>query len=294
MIKKIKISEQKIHKIINLVLNEMVDLNDYQEEDFYDAYFNLFRKWITEKLGEDVKKYPTSYLLKKYSTQFEKQLTGDDNDIEDDNDNDFNDDYSRFDYYRTKKFIGDLVKKGKFTLPSMAPEKKFTEKYEKILPSIIEALAIPEYVSLSFEEEKTNKVWMRPIVDFVKMIHSKENRSVSTNTILTNLKKYLTNFAGVEFGNPLYGKLELNSFDLNYIGLDEWVKNVLNKKIKKEIRKLPHADIINKIGFNVSRGIATLKIYTKTWKNRPELSKEIKEYLTNLGLNSNIFQLEID
>ena len=68
MKKVIKLSEEKLERIVNLVL-EQVNLNDYEEEDFYDAYFSTFRQWIVEKLGEDIKKYPLSYLLRKYGRQ---------------------------------------------------------------------------------------------------------------------------------------------------------------------------------------------------------------------------------
>ncbi len=57
MKKIVKLTEEKLQSIVRLVM-EQVNLNDYDEEDFYDAFYSTFKQWINEKLGEDAKKYP--------------------------------------------------------------------------------------------------------------------------------------------------------------------------------------------------------------------------------------------
>jgi hypothetical protein len=69
MKKVIKLSEEKLGKIISQIM-EQVNLEDYADEDFIEGFLITFRQWITEKLGDESKKYPLSYLLKKKSANF--------------------------------------------------------------------------------------------------------------------------------------------------------------------------------------------------------------------------------
>ena len=46
--------------------------------------FRSFKEWIYSKLGDDYKKYPTSYLLKKYGKAFKDEYIGKDNEDDDD------------------------------------------------------------------------------------------------------------------------------------------------------------------------------------------------------------------
>jgi hypothetical protein len=152
------------------------------------------------------------------------------------------------------------------------------------------------------DERVPNKVDVRFDVDFPKMIMSQEYKSLSSGNLLFSLKKYLENFGGVEFGNPNYGQVQMNVKKLNYVGLDEWVKNVLNKKLKKEIKLLspysmlsPYSKYIHSIRFDVDGGRADMKIIFKDdfrWNLRKEVVVGIREYLTNLGYNTNILRVD--
>jgi len=295
MSRKIVITEEKICEIINLVLEQSVDLSDYEDEDFFDAYFILFRQWLSEKLGEDAKKYPTSFLLKKYGRKFEREIGIDNPEtLEDEPEND----NKRYDFnrYQIKSLIKSLVDKGKYSLPRISIEKKFTEKYAKALPIMVERLELPDYISVEFEEEKPNKVWVKFNIDFPKMVISTDSLSrsyLNANGLLTKLKSYLENFLGVEFGNPLYGQVDMNTYDIQYKGLDEWTKNVLNKKIKKDIKNLPEGHNIQRINFEVKSGSATMKFVTKSWRNRTELKNQIEDYLKRNGYNEKTLQVEM-
>jgi len=293
MERKIEITEEKICEIINLVLEQSVDLSDYEDEDFFDAYFILFRQWLSEKLGDDAKKYPTSFLLKKYGRKFEKEIGIDNPDTLDDEPENDEKRYT-FNRYQIKSLIKSLVDKGKYSLPRVDIEKKFTEKYAKALPIILERLELPDYVSTEIEEETPNKVWVKFNIDFPKMVTSPDGISyLNANSLLTKLKNYLHNFLGVEFGNPLYGQVDMNAFDLQYKGLDEWTKTVLNKKIKKDIKNLPEGPNIQRINFEVRNGAATMKFVTKSWKNRTELKAQIEDYLRRNGYNEKTLQIEM-
>lgn len=295
MSRKIVITEEKICEIIHLVLEQSVDLSNYEDEDFFDAYFILFRQWLSEKLGEDVKKYPTSFLLKKYGRKFEKEIGIDNPETLDDEPENDNLQY-HFNRYQIRTLIKSLVDKGKYSLPRIEIEKKFTEKFAKALPSMVERLELPDYVSVEFKEEQPNKVLVKFNVDFPKMVKSTDSlgRSyLNANGLLTKLKSYLHNFLGVDFGNPLYGEVEMNASDINYIGLDDWTKNVLNKKIKKDIKNLPEGPNIQRVNFEVRSGSATMKFVTRSWRNREELRTQIKDYLKRNGYNEKTLQIEL-
>jgi hypothetical protein len=295
MSRKIVITEEKICEIIHLVLEQSVDLTNYEDEDFFDAYFILFRQWLSKKLGEDVKKYPTSFLLKKYGRKFEKEIGIDNPDTLDDEPENDNLQY-HFNRYQIRTLIKSLVDKGKYSLPRIDIEKKFTEKFAKALPSMVERLELPDYVSVEFKEEQPNEVLVKFNIDFPKMVKSTDSlgRSyLNANGLLTKLKSYLHNFLGVDFGNPLYGEVEMETSDINYVGLDEWTKNVLNKKIKKDIKNLPEGPNIQRVNFEVRSGSATMKFVTKSWRNREELRAQIKDYLKRNGYNEKTLQIEL-
>jgi hypothetical protein len=144
-------------------------------------------------------------------------------------------------------------------------------------------------------ENTPNVVDVKIRVDFVKMLYSKDYKSLSKYNIVDKLRKYLSNFLGVEFGNPAYGELSLDSGSLVYVGADEWVKNVLNKTIKKEIKKLPYASGIHAIKFEINGGHVNLKVIFKDtagYGKRTELLQNIKKYIESLGYNSQILRVE--
>jgi hypothetical protein len=284
MKKVIKLSEEKLGEIISLIM-EQVKLEDYEEEDFIEGFLITFRQWITEKLGDESKKYPLSYLLRKYGSDFEKDMG-----IETYGSS------TSFSHYRLLNSGKRLAEKEKYSLPSMNAGIKFTEKYSKLLSLFIERIELPDYVSISLDERVPNKVDVRFDVDFPKMIMSQEYKSLSSGNLLYSLKKYLENFGGVEFGNPNYGQVQMNGKKLNYVGLDEWVKNVLNKKLKKEIKLLSqYSKYIHSIRFDVDGGRADMKIIFKDdfrWNLRKEVVVGIREYLTNLGYNTNVLRVD--
>ena len=127
------------------------------------------------------------------------------------------------------------------------------------------------------------------------MIKNEERHNLSSHTLLDKLKKYLRNFLGVEFGNPAYGEVDMEAGKTNYVGLDAWVKNVLNKKLKKEIKALFKPNPIHAIKFEVHNGKATMKIVfldSFGYGTRSNTIKEIRSYLENQGYSPNVFEVE--
>ena len=286
MKKIVKLSEEKLEKIISTIIEQVQNLDDYAEEDFIEAFLVTFRQWVTEKLGDESKKYPLSYLLRKYGNEFEKSMdfsTG------------YDREYSGLDKYRMVSAAKNIVRKGKFYLPSLSPTTKFTEKYKKLLSHFFEGINMPDYVSLDIQENEPNKVYLKFSADFQKMITDQESgRSINPDSILFKLKDFLKNYGGVEFGNPNYGEVQMRASKLEYIGLDEWVKKVLNKKLKKEIKVLPHGNWIHSIRFEPYAGSAEMKIIFKDdfrYNLRNKVLSDIKEYLTSQGYNPEVLKV---
>jgi hypothetical protein len=99
---------------------------------------------------------------------------------------------------------------------------------------------------------------------------------------------------GVEFGNPVHGQLKLEFGRPDFIGVDEWVKQSLNKKIKKEIKTLPNSRVLHAIRFE-TLGSSTiggeLKLSFKSWSGRNDFIKNVKELLQSMGYNTNILKV---
>jgi hypothetical protein len=286
MKKIVKLSEEKLEKIISTIIEQVQNLDDYADEDFIEAFLVTFRQWVTEKLGDESKKYPLSYLLRKYGNEFEKSMdfsTG------------YDREYSGLDKFRMVAAGKNIVRKGKFYLPSLSPTTKFTEKYKKLLSHFFEGINMPDYVSLDIQENEPNKVYLKFSADFQKMITDQESgRSINPDSILFKLKDFLKNYGGVEFGNPIYGEVQMRASKLEYIGLDEWVKKVLNKKLKKEIKALPHGNWIHSIRFEPYGGSAEMKIIFKDdfrYNLRNKVLSDIKEYLTSQGYNPEVLKV---
>ena len=91
---------------------------------------------------------------------------------------------------------------------------------------------------------------------------------------------------GVEFGNPVHGKINLN-FNIKIENEDEWVKNVLNKEIKKHIKQMPDGNYVHSIRFEPKTDKAYMRIVYKEDSSRRmrryEFRNKVIEYLKGLG-----------
>jgi hypothetical protein len=282
----VKISEKKLEMIVSTIMEQVENLQYYEDEDFYDAFFLVFRQWIFEKIGDEYKKYPMSLLLKKYGKDFEKDMG-----ILEFQDYEGG---KSFDRYRVLTGGRSLVKNQKHILPSLSKEEKFIDKYKNVISHIIDELDYPDFVSVVLEEDRPNSLHVKFNIDFVEMLNSKQYERINRYDLDAKFRNYVSGFLGVEFGNPAHGQISMSS-SLNYVGADEWVKNVLNKKIKKEIKKLPNANIIHSIRFETFGGYATLRIIFKDsagYGKRTGLLLDIKNYIESLGYNSEILRVE--
>jgi hypothetical protein len=285
MKKIITFGESELINMIKTIVEQVnQDLNQYDENDFVDVFISLFRNWIGNKLGEEVKRYPFSYLLNKFGQEFLEQTFGDKYEKYFGN----NRNISFRNIYDISTFGRRLIEIGAYVLPSLRQEKKFTERFGKIILFIIEALELPSFARLELTEDKPYDIVATLYIDYPSYLKSEESsiRFSYHNPIQARLKSLLENFLGVEFGNPVHGKINL-TFSVKLENEDEWVKKVLNKEIKKHIKQMPDGNYVHSIRFEPKLDKSNMKIVYKENSSRRmhqyEFRNKVQEYLKGLG-----------
>ena len=273
-------------ELINMVktIVEQVnqDLSQYDDNDFTDVFIFLFRKWAGNKFGEEIKKYPFSYMLKTFGQEFLEQT--------------FGDEYNK--YFRdatnvalNRFTISDIGKKlvqfGAHILPSLRKEKKFTEQYGKHISHLLKTLDLPSFARLEIIEDVPYVIDATLYINYPDYLKSNE-RSISTysNPFELKFKSMLKNYLGVEFGSLAHGKLQLR-FATKIENEKEWVKNVLNKEIKKHIKEMPDGNYVHSIRFQPEIEKGYLKIVYKEGSFRHmhqyNFRSKVIEYIKELG-----------
>jgi hypothetical protein len=284
MKKIITFGESELINMIKTIVEQVnQDLRQYDDNDFTDVFISLFRNWVTNKLGEEVKKYPFSYLLNKFGQEFLVQTFGDKYEKYFGNDRDV----SFGDRHDISKIGKRLIEIGAYVLPSLRQEKKFTERFGKHIARLVEILELPNFARLELTEDKPYDIVATIYIDYPSFLKSKEP-SITTynNHIQIRFKSLLANYLGAEFGNPVHGKINLE-FIIKTENEDEWVKKVLNKEIKKHIKQMPNGDYVHSIRFEPKNDKAHMKIIFK--ENTPrsihkyEFKNKVQEYLKELG-----------
>lgn len=285
MKKVFSINESELFDFIQII-TESEDVETFENEDYVEVFVIVFRNWIKEKFGEQISKYPLSYLFKRYEKEFYE-----DKNLPEQRSSSWN----RFD--AMAKTGKELVKKKLYSLSSLRPLEKFTEKYKNGLKFFVDDLNLPSYMEITLHEEKPYELTLQTKINFPEMITYKgETKNISPYTIQDNLRKRFEDFLGVEFGNSIHGELEFNHNNIEYIGVDEWTKNVLNKDLKIKIRQLdPKKSILHSIKFSLDKNNvrAELKLGYKShyYSSRYEFKNKVKELLGSLGYNTNLLKV---
>lgn len=277
-------------RVINLTENELIDLikvvveqeEQYTEMDYFEVFITYFKKWLIEEHKEDLEKYPFSYLLRKYSKQFVKEVLEQKlDDYEEDDD-----EYS-IDRWNMERFAKILLQKGKVKIPTLRKEEKFTEKHKKQIDYFLGTLQLPPYCSVKLIEERPYDVKVQLVIDYPEMLKDSNETTWTSNKVEDKLRKFLQNYLGVEFGNPTYGELNLSYEKSERRNLEKWIKEVLNKKIKKELKSLPNSNIVKSIQFNPYDYKGDIKIVYKggdSWRKvAQDYKNAVQTYLIQLG-----------
>ena len=278
-------NETHMKRIMNLVL-ENFDFSRISNEDMVEVFYQSFRSWVRQNLGEEKAEYPMSYLIKKYSDDYLKGMGI------------YEEYVSEFgDFLRPHNVGKFLIKKGLHKFRTLRPEKKFTEKLARPLAAFIQDLKLPDYLKVVFEEETPNDLILKIIVqNYDEALKGKEK--ISLFQIQGKIRNFFQNFFGVQFGNPIYGEVSLDNYnDAVILDLDEWTKKVLNGKIKKAIKLLDTDKIIQRIQFKPNGLGGKMIIFYKKDRYRGypkenQVRNEIQKMITEMGYNPSILSVE--
>lgn len=273
-----------INSVVKQVITE-IHLNDYSDEDFIEVFIHKFRPWVKEKHGDDIGGYPMSLIVRTYFEEFCKEF----------------DLYARSYGGPAAKMSSagkEMVEKGLHKLPSLAKKDKFTEKFKKGIQILVKNLDLPNFITVKFEEERPYMVYGSVDVDFNKFVNSnittEEYRAI--NKISSTLRDNFENFLGVSYGNPSHGFLDFRfSNSPNMIGEEEWIKKVLNKVIKKEIKQIPGGSRIHSIRYERNNFNIRLKLVFQSscgWSTQRDVTDKARELVRNLGYSPEIIRVD--
>jgi hypothetical protein len=275
------INESQYSKIIY----ENVNLRDYYIEDFVEVFYEKFRPWIKINHGDEVGKYPMSFLIKKYIKDFAKSVKY--KDVIWDN----------FTPLNLMERLGQHIVLQGYVLPTLNKGYKFTEKYKIGIEKLINNLYLPSFATITFEEKKPFYVNCLMDIDFFKYITSDLNPT-SYRKLVDSREKlvdYFEKFMGVSFGDSIHGDLEIDYNDSPImIGEEEWVNNILNKKIKKEIKLLPKSENLFSVKYTRNRFTPMIKLTFRRntrWTDESEFVKNVRKYLSENGYNLEILRI---
>ena len=282
MKKVLSLTESELIKVINRIVESYSD-DVYNDEDYVEVFLKYFRPWVKKNHGDEVGEYPLSYLVKKYIGEFAL-------------DNGINPDNNIFSYKNNLANAANvgknLVKQGKHKLPSLRSQEKFTEKYKKPLEFFISELNLPDYIKFDLIEENPYNILVVFDVNWEGLIKYQGTEKIKPDAIVKELTQRISDFLGVEIGNPTYGQLSLK-LKKDYVGIDEWIKKTLNKEIKKKFRELPNSRILHAVKFETKSYElgGELKLSFKSWNGRNDFIKNAKELLQSMGYNTNILNV---
>lgn len=288
-------------ELVNLAMRiaEQVNLDLYDDEDFLDAFFQSFRIYVSRFHGAKSLNYPISYLLRKYSKPYvlhhlgteglkkhARYYEGDDIDT-------FGDDYviSRWDAI---EIIKEIINKDKYQLPKLFQKEKFTEKFKSLIDRYIkEEMGLPDYVTVTLDEPDPHYFIVNVYTDVNNWFKDLNKVSVQRRSIEDKLKKFMENYLGLEFGTVKYGQSEFGSTNNqnHFVGLETWIKNELNGKIKKAFKALPESKYVKSIKFDIdgNRG-SLIPTYNSTtgYQGKNKVFEEYTKLLTSMGYGPNL------
>lgn len=269
-------------------LTEQVDLQHYDDEDFYDAFFQLFREWLRRNKGQRTLEYPMSYLLKNYSKEFIIHYLGQewfDEHFQDD------EDYA-LERWGLLNVIREIIKRSKYSLPKLIRSEKFTDKYGQVIQDFLdEESGYPFYVDIKIEEPHPHYFKVSVSADLGKYLKDSKRFSLSSSSIERKLKNFMSNFLGLEFGYLKHGQAELHVNAPQFTGVEEWTKKQLTAVIKKAFKELPESKYVKAVRFELNSGGADLTLVFNSgtgWGNRSNIKNAYKQKLADLGYGPNL------
>ena len=184
MKKVINLTESELINLIGRIVED-IDTSFYSDEDFIDAFIQVFKPWVIKNHGDELSNHPPSYLFKKYSDEFMNHIgyTGHER--------------SWRSWRNYGKDIGRyILKKELHSYKNLKQTTKFTEKFKAPMDALIKSLNLPDYLSLEISEYEPYEVYARINVDFPKLLKKwcKSKRGTKTYRIFRKIEKNVMSF----------------------------------------------------------------------------------------------------
>jgi hypothetical protein len=214
------------------------EISQLTTEDLQD-YWGQFLRFYAKETGRNFSsKIPISYLdkllkneiVEKYGLEVQKYISN-----------------------SAPSLAKQLINKGAIEFETFRPEEKFTEKYEKVLSKIISMIKINPKYTVEFLEERPNEVRLNIDIDIEDWLKLSTKDKIEANNFAGNLRTNIRKFLGVDFGSPVHGRLQINHYRTDVKNGDEWIKNVMNKKIKKEIKESIFSNFIQRMSIKIDK-----------------------------------------
>jgi len=264
-------------------MDKKIDLSLLTNDDYQD-YWNQFLRFYADETDKNLsKKLPISYLDKVLRDEIIEKY---ELNIPD---------------YSSRKYVylaQQLILKGAIEFETFRPEEKFTEKFANPLTKIISRIKINPKYEITIGEEQTNEVYVRVDIDTEDWLKLSREEKREANNFQTELKKNIQKFLGVEFGPPAHGKLTIYGYGTNVMRGDEWIKNVMNKKIKKEIKESKFKNDIQRMSVNFDSDKIRISIisprwggFNREWSKREEFQKFMDNLFEKYGYRKDSFDI---
>jgi len=260
------------------------EISQLTTEDFQD-YWGQFLRFYAKESGKDISsKVPISYLDKLFRDEIIEK---------------YELDTSRYSSNRIIPLTQQLIQKGAIEFETFRPEEKFTEKYANPLSKIISRIKINPKYKITIGEEKPNEVYVRVNIDTEDWLKLSNEEKRQANNFHGELKTNIQKFLGVEFGSPAHGKLNMNGYGDNVMNGEEWIKNVMNKKIKKEIKESIFNEYIQRMSIKINGDKLKISIISprhrrmnRYWDVRTQFEKFMSDLFQKYGYNKDSFELD--
>ena len=168
-------------------------------------------------------------------------------------------------------------------------------QYTKQLDYIIKSLRLPEWLTITFNEPRPFDIEVKLTVNY--NLYLKSDGENTVHDYYSEFKKFLTDFMGVEEGNPSHGGLKLTE-EINLENNDAFTNPKSIKLLKSKIKSLPNANKIHSIKISVNSNNVTIQLnflrdYSYDYTLRNEIRDEIYKMLSKEGYNPSIVRVAI-
>ena len=295
MMKVFPITESDIKRLVTLVLEqEQEDWEFFSKVDYVHAFIKVFKNWVETTKQINFADFPFSYLLAKYGQEFARKHKL----IEDDEDDDYDDEDEeyRYDVRTLERWGRDLMKLGLIKYPSLREQGTFLGRFGKAMERFIAMKKYPDYIKVELEEPKNFVLQPKVSIDMEAGLKSDYPRSFGKYDFNRELEEYVKNILGIGIGSPTMGKVKFE-YPIVDVDKDTFVKEVVNKVLKKEIRKLPNAKHLQSIRLEFSdQPSMTIKLIFKGYpgyNERSSVRDGAREILQSMGFAQNKVKVTI-